>query len=83
MAGLSPLLFFSAALAWLAKSRPFFQLAVVALGATQQLRQPGQTPRARREVDDDEPGADQIGQVVQPVGEGDAVQGGVDGEEEE
>jgi len=34
-------------------------------------------------VDGDEPGADDVDEVMQEVGIGDAVDGGVDGEDEE
>ena len=63
-------------------SRPLLDIALFAF-AFEHLAEAREGKAAAGEVDGDEPEADHVDEVVEEVGVGDAVDGGVDGEEEE
>ena len=65
-----------------ASSRALLNVALLVI-AVEHMRQAGEGQVAGGEVDGDEPGAGDVDEVVEPVGEGDAVHGAVHGEEEE
>ena len=62
--------------------RPLLDVALALLAAFQHLAQTRQRDVGGGEIYEDEPTGHEVGEVVEQVGVGDAVDGGTDGEEE-